>query len=136
MGAYAKSKRANVVSTVELARRLRSAGLGILGIRAIAVHPGSAMTGLQRHTDGATARALSVLAERLLMGSPQGAAWPTLYAATSPGAESGTFIGPAGRRQDSGPPKPVRLPRGASDPAEGSRLWADSERLTGVTFTI
>lgn len=133
MGAYAKSKRANVVFTLELARRLRSAGLGA---RAIAVHPGSAMTGLQRHSQGRLARMLTPVAEKLLMGSPQGAAWPTLYAATSPDAESGAFIGPAGRRQDSGTPRPVRLPRGADDPAEGQRLWTDSEQLTGVTFTI
>jgi hypothetical protein len=74
--------------------------------------------------------------ERLLMGSPEGAAWPSLYAATSPDVHSGAFVGPAGRNQSSGTPKLVRLPRGADDRAEGERLWTESERLTGVSFAL
>jgi NAD(P)-dependent dehydrogenase (short-subunit alcohol dehydrogenase family) len=130
MGAYAKSKRANVVYTLELARRLAGSP-----IEAMVVHPGAAMTNLQRHSGGLLARALTGVAERLLMGSADGAAWPSLYAATSPDVRSGQFIGPAGRNQTSGTPKPVRLPTGADDPAEGARLWAESERLTNVAFT-
>jgi len=131
MGAYAKSKRANVVYTVELARRLRAEGNPI---EAVVIHPGSAMTNLQQHGDGALVRALTPLVARLIMGSPEGAAWPSLYAATSPEVHSGEFIGPAGRDQTAGTPKPVRLPSGTGDPNEAARLWAESERLTGVTF--
>jgi NAD(P)-dependent dehydrogenase (short-subunit alcohol dehydrogenase family) len=131
MGAYAKSKRANVIFTEELARRLAGTG-----IEAVVIHPGAAMTNLQRHTQGPIVRRLTGLMEKLLMGSPEGAAWPSLYAATSPDVHSGAFIGPAGRNQSSGTPKPVRLPRGADDRAEGERLWTESERLTGVTFTL
>jgi NAD(P)-dependent dehydrogenase (short-subunit alcohol dehydrogenase family) len=131
MGAYAKSKRANVVFTEELARRLAGTG-----IEAVVIHPGAAMTNLQRHTQGPIVRRLTGLMERLLMGSPEGAAWPSLYAATSPDVHSGAFVGPAGRNQSSGTPKAVRLPRGADDRAEGERLWTESERLTGVTFTL
>jgi len=49
-------------------------------------------------------------------------------------AYGGDFIGPAGRDQTSGTPRPVRLPAGAGDPGEGGRLWTTSERLTGLTF--
>lgn len=129
MGAYAKSKRANVVFTRELARRLAGTS-----VEAVVVHPGSAMTNLQRHSSGPLARMVVAVASRALMGSPEGAAWPSLYAATSPDVRSGQFIGPAGRDQTSGTPVPVRLPRGADDPAEGERLWTESERLTGVRF--
>ncbi|WP_328473658.1 oxidoreductase [Actinoplanes sp. NBC_00393] len=131
MGAYAKSKRANIVFTVELARRLAGTPM-----TAVAVHPGAAMTNLQQETQGAVARRMMGLLAKVAMGSPEGAAWPSLYAATEPGVRSGDFIGPAGRRQDSGTPKPARLPRGADDRATGATLWADSERLTGVTFTV
>jgi NAD(P)-dependent dehydrogenase (short-subunit alcohol dehydrogenase family) len=130
MGAYAKSKRANVIYTLELARR--TAGTPAA---AVVIHPGAAMTGLQQHSTGALARLLTPLAARLAMGSPAGAAWPTLYAATSPDVRSGQFIGPAGRDQTSGTPKPVRLPKNAGDPTEGTRLWQETERLTGITFT-
>ena len=131
MAAYAKSKRANIVYTLELARRLDSRP-----IEALVVHPGSAMTNLQQHTSGPLSRALTALAARALMGSPEGAAWPTLYAATSPDVRSGQFIGPAGRDQTSGAPRPDRLPKGADDVREGTWLWAESERLTGTTFVV
>ncbi|MFJ8703062.1 oxidoreductase [Streptomyces ardesiacus] len=131
MGAYAKSKRANIVYTLELARRTASSP-----VEALVVHPGSAMTGLQQHGTGALSRMVTPIAARLLMGSAEGAAWPSLYAATSPHVRSGRFIGPAGRDQTSGTPKPVKLPTGADDPAEGRRLWAASEELTGVPFDL
>ncbi|MGW1774843.1 oxidoreductase [Streptomyces sp. NPDC002104] len=131
MGAYAKSKRANVVYTLELARRTAGTPL-----KALVVHPGAAMTNLQQHGDGALVRMFTPIAERLLMGSAEGAAWPSLYAATATASDvvSGQFIGPAGRDQTSGTPKRAKLPRGAADPRQGARLWAESERLTGVTF--
>ncbi|GHJ37169.1 oxidoreductase [Streptomyces sp. TS71-3] len=131
MGAYAKSKRANVVFTQELARRLSDTR-----IEAVAVHPGSAMTNLQRHSQGALSKLVVALTSRTVMGSPEGAAWPSLYAATSPDVRSGQFIAPAGRDQTSGTPKAVPLPAGADDPAEGAFLFGESERLTGVTFPL
>ncbi len=130
MGAYAKSKRANVVYTLELAR-----GTAGTPVEAIVVNPGAAMTSLQRNS-GRLVRLLNPVVARLAMGSPAGSAWPSLYAATSPDARSVQFISPAGIDQTSGTPKPVRLPRAAGDPAEGTRLWQDSEHLTGVTFTV
>jgi len=99
------------------------------------IHPGAALTGLQQHSTGLV-RLLTPLVARLAMGSPAAAAWPSLYAATSPDVHSGQFIGPAGRDQTSGTPKPVRLPKGADDPAEGAYLWQESEQLTGITFTV
>jgi NAD(P)-dependent dehydrogenase (short-subunit alcohol dehydrogenase family) len=128
MAAYAKSKRANIVFTLEMARRLSGTAM-----TAVAVHPGAALTNLQQHTDGPTRLIVPLLA-RLAMGSPEGAAWPSLYAATTLGIPSGAFYGPAGRRQDSGTPRPAQLPRGADDPAEAETLWTESERLTGVRF--
>ena len=131
MTAYAKSKRANVVFTEYLARHLAGSH-----ISALVVHPGSAMTSLQRHTQGAIVGRLTGLMEKLLMGSPEGAAWPSLYAATAPDVQAGQFIAPAARDQTSGTPKAVKLPRGAADIAEGDRLWSASEKLTGVRFDI
>jgi len=110
MSAYAKSKRANVVYTLELARRATHSP-----IMAVVIHPGSAMTNLQQHGSG-LARLLTPLAERLLMGSADGAAWPTLYAATSPDVTSGQFIGPAGRDQTSARPSPPSCPKAPTNP--------------------
>ena len=131
MRAYAKSKRANVVFTSELARRLDGTN-----IAAVAVHPGSAVTNLQRQRRGALDRAMVALARVLLMGSPEGAAWPSLWAATSPDAVNGGFYGPAGRDQTAGAPIPSKFPTGAQDREQGRLLWQESERLTGVRYEI
>jgi NAD(P)-dependent dehydrogenase (short-subunit alcohol dehydrogenase family) len=133
MGAYAKSKRAGVLYALELDRRAHAAGREVTSV---VVHPGAAMTGLQRYGGDPVASVVTSLAERLLMGSAEGAAWPSLYAATSEDAVGGTFYGPAGRDQTSGAPRPVSLPRGAADLEVGAWLWAESERLTGVTFAV
>ncbi len=109
MGAYAKSKRANVVYTLELARR--TAGTPV---EAVVIHPGAAMTSLQRSSGGLT-RLLTPLT-RLAMGSPAGAAWPTLWAATSPDARSGQFIGPAGIDQTTGRPSRCDSPEAPTTP--------------------
>jgi NAD(P)-dependent dehydrogenase (short-subunit alcohol dehydrogenase family) len=130
MGAYAKSKRANVVFTMELARRLAGTPM-----TAVVVHPGAAVTNLQQHTAG-PGRILVPLLARVAMGSPEGAAWPSLYAASNPAVPNGAFLGPAARRQDSGTPRPTRLPKDACNPAEGATLWTESERLTGVPFRV
>jgi len=131
MRAYSKSKRANIVFTAELARRLD--GTGVLPV---VVHPGAAMTNLQRHNQSLLTRVVIVLTRPIAMGSPAGAAWPSLYAAASPSVVAGGFYGPAGRDQTSGTPKRLPLPPGAGDPAEGDRLWQESERLTGVRFAV
>ncbi|MEU5743791.1 SDR family NAD(P)-dependent oxidoreductase, partial [Streptomyces tendae] len=111
MTAYAKSKRANIIYTLELARRTANSP-----VTALAVHPGSAMTGLQQHGTSPLNRILTPIAARLLMGSTQGGAWPSLHAATSPHAQTGTFTGPAGRNQTTGTPQPAKLPTNADNP--------------------
>ncbi|MDR0416952.1 MAG: SDR family NAD(P)-dependent oxidoreductase [Propionibacteriaceae bacterium] len=126
--AYAKSKRANLVYTVELARRLSGQP-----IMAVAAHPGGAPTNLQRHTRGLE-RFFTSLAKPLVIGSLEGATWPLLYAIASPDVRAGQFIGPAARDQTAAVPKTEMLPAIVADPAEGRRLWDDSERLTGVAF--
>jgi hypothetical protein len=56
-------------------------------------------------------RLFVTLAARTLMGSADGAAWPSPYAATHPDAANGGFIGPAGRDQTSGTPGRRPCPR-------------------------
>ncbi|WP_052488985.1 oxidoreductase [Streptomyces sp. 150FB] len=126
MGAYAKSKRANVVFTQELARRTRD-----FNLTAVAVHPGASLTGLQQHTS----RGLQ-LVSRFLPGMFQPAdqaAWSTLYAATeAAGIASGDFVGPTGRQGMHGSPGVLSVPDTIRSPETGRALWTASEQLTGV----
>jgi hypothetical protein len=70
------------------------------------------------------------------MQSPQVAALATVRAATDPGARGGDYYGPPGRAQFTGHPVRVDSSAGSHDTAAGRRLWAESERLTGVSYPI
>lgn len=59
---------------------------------------------------------------------------PTLYAATEPGLEGGTYAGPDGFAEQRGHPKPVEPNRAARDEETARRLWEVSEQMTGVRF--
>ncbi|WP_405578074.1 oxidoreductase [Streptomyces sp. NBC_01190] len=131
MGAYALSKYANIVFTQEFARRA-----GDKGPTAIAVHPGTASTGIQRHLPGALRAVVGVAMERVIGQRPDQAALPTLYAATKPGVPAAAFIAPTRRMETRGTPGPVKLPRTAADESVGSALWELSERLTHVTYAF
>ncbi|HWO63438.1 MAG TPA: hypothetical protein VNO31_25735 [Umezawaea sp.] len=129
MAAYAKSKLANFVFTLELARRAAGTPL-----TAVAVHPGTSATGLQQHIPRFARALTSLLLDRLVGQSPADAALPSLHAATVPGVAPGSFIAPTGRGELRGAPGITEVPSAATDPGTGQRLWELSESLTRVTY--
>jgi len=127
--AYGQSKLANLLFAYDLQRRLSAAGRST---SSVAAHPGVAATYTQR-------RDTSIQGKILAGGSaqsPQMGALPILFAATAPGAEGGTCIGPDGLMQRNGYPTPVRTSRRSRDTALAAQLWERSELLTGVRYTI
>ena len=58
-------------------------------------------------------------------------ALPMLFAATQPGLEGGTYIGPDGIGEHRGHPKVVRPNRAARDEDTARRLW----EVSGTTCT-
>lgn len=130
---YGQSKLANLLFTVELERRLRAAELPV---KALAAHPGIASTHLV--ANGPLSRlpgrsTLGQLVTRTVSQSPAAGAWPTLMAACAdlPG---GTFTGPAGRFELTGPATVVAGRRLARDPETARRLWELSESVTGLRY--
>ncbi|MFR9800331.1 oxidoreductase [Streptomyces sp. MS06] len=128
--AYAQSKLANLLFTLELQRRLTESGSPV---RALAAHPGYAATNLQSHTANPAARVFLKLGNRLFAQSDEAGALPTLYAAVRdlPGA---SYVGPDGMGEMRGAPTLVGRSRAASDPEAARRLWEASAELTGVGF--
>jgi NAD(P)-dependent dehydrogenase (short-subunit alcohol dehydrogenase family) len=129
--AYGQAKLANFHFGLGLHRKLAAAGAPIASLVA---HPGLSNTELQivsvEETDGGLSqRFFRMLAARGGM-SPTRGALSQLRAAADPAAESGEFYGPLW--VNSGPPvrKPV-LRRLGMDRAV-ARLWAVSERETGL----
>jgi NAD(P)-dependent dehydrogenase (short-subunit alcohol dehydrogenase family) len=124
---YCQSKLANLLFALELRTRLEQAGADT---RVTAAHPGWTATDLQR-TSG-VARVFNPI---FAMTPPHGAL-PTLRAATDPSAEAGSYWGPAGLFEMTGPPVPARINTKAKDAAVAARLWSVSEELTGVRYDV
>ena len=131
--AYSQSKLANLLFAFELERRLRAAGSTI---RSLAAHPGWAATNLQSAAPPAIDRVFMAVANRVFAQSADMGALPTLYAATYPGLEGGTFVGPDGVGEQRGNPKSVRSSSASRDEAVARRLWRVSEELTGVHYEL
>jgi len=130
--AYAQSKLANLMFTYELERRLRAAGAETI---ALAAHPGSAGTELVRHVPGVLQTVYSAAGGVFKQSAAMGAL-PTLRAATDPAARGGEYYGPGGFGQLTGYPVRVSSNSRSHDEPAQRRLWAESERLTGVTFPV
>jgi NAD(P)-dependent dehydrogenase (short-subunit alcohol dehydrogenase family) len=133
-GVYGQTKLANLLFTFELDRRLRRAGLPVT---ALAAHPGLAGTHLavngQLGTTQGRRAAILDAAVKLVSQSAAAGAWPTLMAATAdlPG---GTYVGPGGPGQASGPPRIVGTTPLARDEMAQRRLWETSEETVGLSW--
>jgi NAD(P)-dependent dehydrogenase (short-subunit alcohol dehydrogenase family) len=132
MAAYGQSKLANLMFTYELQRRLTAAGAATV---AVAAHPGTTRTQLTRHLPSVVQTLNDAVGGAFSQGARMGAL-PTLRAATDPQARGGEYYGPNGWLQVRGYPVQVESSARSHDAAAQRRLWAESERLTGVTFSV
>jgi NAD(P)-dependent dehydrogenase (short-subunit alcohol dehydrogenase family) len=132
MSAYGQSKLANLMFTYELQRRLAAAGAPAA---ALAAHPGVAFTELTRSLPAVIRAAYPAVGGLFTQSAAMGAL-PVLRAATDPGAAGGEYYGPGGLGQAKGYPVRVSSSARSRDQAAQRRLWAESERLTGVTFPV
>lgn len=121
---YYQSKLADILFTLELARRSDAKGGAVLSV---ACHPGFTATELQRHLDPKFLQGLK------FMETWQGSL-PTLMAATSNDANQGDYYGPDGPGEMGGFPALGVIDEAALDLGAASELWAVAERETGVSF--
>ncbi|MBO4255863.1 oxidoreductase [Streptomyces griseorubiginosus] len=132
--AYARSKTANLLFTHELARRLAVHGSDVV---AAAAHPGYAATNLQGAAPRMEGRRLRErlmeVGNQVFAQSAETGALPLLYAATAPDVRPDSFTGPSFMMWRGAPGPSWRAPWTLND-AAGERLWAASERLTGVAY--
>ena len=135
MRVYGRSKLAMLVFALELQRRAEQNRWNLISI---AAHPGWARTDLIDNGIGAGAPGFKAWlidqAFGLVAQSARDGALPSLCAAMVPGAKGGAYYGPTGLGETRGAVGLSRIYPQAADPAVGTRLWALSEKLTGVTF--
>lgn len=123
--AYNQSKLANLLFVLGLQRRLTAAGASTL---AVAAHPGTTTSELQRH--GTVVRYITPF---VAMSAEQGCL-PSLRAATDPEVRGGEYYGPGGPGEIWGYPVKVGRTRAAASVEDAERLWAISETRTGVVY--
>ena len=133
--AYAQSKLADLMLALHLAAIAADRDWNLMSN---AAHPGFTRTNLQ--TAGASLgrdkpkrtpfNSLHILPSQEVGPGTE----PLLYAATSADAVNGGYYGPSRWFGLVGPTKAVRPPRRARDTATATRLWAEAERLAGVTL--
>jgi NAD(P)-dependent dehydrogenase (short-subunit alcohol dehydrogenase family) len=136
---YALSKLANLLFGLELDRRSRAGGWGIVSNVA---HPGTTLTNLYAsgpnmgRTRPAPYESLMTQLSRwgLFVQTVDRGVLPALFAATSPEAHGGRFYGPDGLGQLAGAPTRLAVYKSARDQADAARLWDVSERLARVGF--
>jgi NAD(P)-dependent dehydrogenase (short-subunit alcohol dehydrogenase family) len=134
--AYAQSKLADLMMTLHLAELASQRRWNLMSN---AAHPGFTRTNLQsagaslgRDTPKRTPfNSFSFLPSQQVGPGTE----PLLYAATSADAVNGGYYGPSRWFGLVGPTTTVRPPRRARDTAAAARLWAEAERLTGVSLT-
>jgi NAD(P)-dependent dehydrogenase (short-subunit alcohol dehydrogenase family) len=131
--AYGQSKLADLMFALELDRRLRATGSSI---RSVAAHPGYAATNLQTAAAPAVDRLVMRVTNLVMAQSADMGALPTLYAATYPGLEGGSYVGPDGIGEFRGHPHVASPNRAARDEQVATRLWQVSEELTSVRFEL
>ncbi|MBS3666386.1 SDR family oxidoreductase [Halomonas boliviensis] len=132
MAAYAQSKLADLMFSFELQRRSDAAGWGI---QSMAAHPGVAVTELVARGPGLDSeQGQRWAANREHYQTAAQGALPTLYAATSPEAQGGTYYGPTGEREVSGPLGLATVPPAANDAEAAARLWAITEEMTNTYY--
>jgi NAD(P)-dependent dehydrogenase (short-subunit alcohol dehydrogenase family) len=127
--AYGQSKLANLLFMLELDRRLRGSGSTV---KSLAAHPGYAATNLQSAAAPMLDRLAMKVSTAVIAQDDEMGALPILFAATQPGLEGGTYVGPDGFQEQRGHPKIVQPSGRARDPETARRLWEVSERMTAV----
>ncbi len=121
MRVYGQSKLANILFTLELARRLEGSG-----VTANSLHPGTVRTGYGADGDARGLLAFGIKISSPLFLSPAKGARTSIFLASSPevaGVSGAYFVRCRPKR-----PKPW-----AQDPDAARRLWQVSEEMVGLS---
>lgn len=135
---YGRSKSAVMSFAFELDRRARLANRPLT---ALAAHPGFSLDSLtparpDLDRPSAAMRAVARLARPVVCQGKDAGAWPLVHAAVAPDARGSQYWGPGGWQEATGRPALSRARAHTLDQATASALWAESERLTGVTLAV
>ncbi|CAG7571043.1 NAD(P)-dependent dehydrogenase (short-subunit alcohol dehydrogenase family) [Barrientosiimonas humi] len=127
-GAYAQAKLANLLFTLELARRLE----GRSSVRSLAAHPGYSATNLQNHSGKRGPHVVMQLANRFIARDAEAGTEPLLFAAVED-IPSGSYVGPAKAYECRGQPTLVGRSPAASNVELAKEFWLRSATEVGLS---
>jgi len=131
MGAYGRSKLANLLFTYELQRRFEAMGVNAM---ATAAHPGMSDTNLANHMfERWHLEFLEPVAGWFTQSAAMGAL-PSIRAAVDPDVTGGEYFGPGGPKERAGYPVVVQSNEASHNVEDAQKLWEVSEDLTGVRY--
>jgi NAD(P)-dependent dehydrogenase (short-subunit alcohol dehydrogenase family) len=131
MGAYGRSKLANLLFTYELNRRLNKNGAHTISV---ASHPGISNTRLADHMYGIFKFVLKPISG-IFLQSPAKGALATIRAAVDLNVKGGEYYGPKRKKKEfKGPPVKVESSPASHNQNDAKRLWELSEKLTKITY--
>ncbi|HEX5114269.1 MAG TPA: SDR family NAD(P)-dependent oxidoreductase [Pseudonocardiaceae bacterium] len=135
---YGRSKSAVMLFAFELDRRAREAGRQL---SSLAAHPGFALDSLSParpdlDRPSAVPRVGAQVARGWICQGKDGGARPLVHAAAGADVQGGDYWGPGGWQEVTGRPARSTARRHTRDAVAAKALWAESERLTGLSLTL
>ena len=133
--AYSQSKLAQIMTIYELQDRLEK--VGKTNVKAYACHPGSSRTSLIDTSGSSTMKFIFNLMKLSPMTqSAEKGSYPALMCATEDNLDQKKFYGPTGFQNFVGPVGAHKLEPHATDKEVAKRLWEESEKATGVKWSL
>ncbi len=131
MRAYGQSKLANLLFTYELQRFFEANNIDCI---AVAAHPGGSNTRLANHFEtNKFMEAVSKIARGAMQPAAKGAL-PQIRASVDANVKGGDYFGPSGIGELFGYPVLVKSNAASHNEENARKLWAVSEKLTGVKY--
>ena len=132
---YSLSKLAQMMFAYELQDRLAAANK--TAVKVYVCHPGSSRTSLIKTSGNLMTRiAFGLMSLSPMVQSAERGAWPQVMCATEDGLAPRVLYGPTGRMEWVGPVGKGTLASYACDKPVMARLWALSEKETGIKWEL
>lgn len=132
-GVYSQSKLAQIMCVYELQDRLKKAGK--TDVKVYACHPGASRTSLIKTSGSLMTRFIwQIMKLTPMVQSAEKGSYPEVMCATEQDLDQKGFYGPTGRGYFKGPVGECKLEAHALDKPVMEKLWALSEKETGVKW--
>lgn len=131
MKSYGRSKLSNLLFTYELQRKMESKGIDAI---AVAAHPGVSQTNLAAHLENKLWFKILMPVFKMISHDQSQGALPQIRASVDMNVKGGEYYGP--HKGMKGDPVLVKSNAASHNEEDATKLWALSEKLTGLKYSF